>query len=99
MILKEKIKKLLEIKPQLRNSDKELLLEIFRIKGVGLTQEQEKMIKDLPAFESITRARRKAQEEYEKLQAVEVVRQARQVKETEYRSEYSNQEKFNYNEA
>ena len=75
MTIKEKIKKLLELKPQLRNSDKELLLEIFRIKGVGLTQ---------------------AQEEYEKLQAVEIVRQARQVKETEYRSEYSNQSKFNY---
>ncbi len=97
MTLKEKIKKLLEVKPQLRNSDKELLLEIFRLKGVGLTQSQEEKIRDLPAFESITRLRRKAQEEYEKLQAVEVVRQARQIKETEYRSEYSNgQEKFNY---
>jgi len=50
MTLKAKIKKLLELKPQLRNSDKELLLEIFRLKG----------------------------------------------KETEYRSGYSNQEKFNY---
>jgi len=96
MTLKEKIKKLLEWKPQLRNSDKELLLEIFRIKGVGLTQEQEKMIKDLPAFESITRARRKAQENDDNVQAIEKIRQERQVKETEYRSEYSNQEKFNY---
>jgi hypothetical protein len=97
MTLKAKIKKLLEIKPQLRNSDKELLLEIFRIKGVGLTQAQEEKIRDLPAFESITRARRKAQEEYEKLQAVEVIKQAKQVKETEYRSEYSNKQgKFNY---
>jgi len=96
MTLKQKIKELLQRYPKLRNSDKELILEIFKIKGVGLTEKQEKMIRDLPAFESITRARRKAQEEYEKLQAVEVVRQARQVKETEYRSEYSNQSKFNY---
>jgi hypothetical protein len=96
MTLKQKIKELLQRYPKLRNSDKELILEIFKIKGVGLTEKQEKMIRDLPAFESITRARRKAQEEYEKLQAVEVVRQARQVKETEYGSEYSNQSKFNY---
>ena len=96
MTLKEKIKKLLEINPRLRNSDKELLLHIFRIKGVGLTDKQEQMIRDLPAFESITRARRKAQEEISALQAVEEIRIARQVKETEYRSEYSDQEKFNY---
>ncbi len=96
MTIEEKIKKLLEWKPQLRNSDKELLLEVFRIKGVGLTQEQEKMIKDLPAFESITRARRKAQENDDNVQAIEEIRQERQVKETEYRSEYSNQSKFNY---
>ena len=96
MTLKQKIKELLQRYPKLRNSDKELILEIFKIKGVGLTEKQEKMIRDLPAFESITRARRKAQEEYEKLQAVEVIKQAKQVKETEYRSEYSNQSKFNY---
>lgn len=96
MTLREKIKSLLNDYPKLRNSDKELLLVIFRIKGVGLTDKQEQMIRDLPAFESITRARRKAQEEISALQAVEEVRQARQVKETEYRSEYCNQEKFNY---
>ena len=96
MTIEEKIKKLLELKPQLRNSDKELLLEVFRIKGVGLTQEQEKMIKDLPAFESITRARRKAQENDDNVQAIEKIRQERQAKEAEYRSEYSNQSKFNY---
>lgn len=96
MTLKEKIKTLLWRNPILRNSDKELLLEIFRIKEVGLTKAQEEMIKELPSFESITRARRKAQEEIKKLQAVEEVRQARQIKETEYRSKYSNQDKFSY---
>lgn len=53
MTLNEKIKELLRRDPRLRSSDKELFIEIFRLKELNLTKEQEEMIRDLPAFVSI----------------------------------------------
>ena len=97
MTLNEKIKELLRRDPRLRSSDKELFIEIFRLKGLNLTKEQEEMIRDLPAFVSIVRERRRVQSQIKALEAVQSVKIARQIKETEYRSEYSDkQEKFNY---
>lgn len=62
-----------------RNSDKELEIDFFDWIGVGLTDKQKSIIRDAPSLETLTRARRKIQEQGKYL-ASEEVRKERKFK-------------------
>lgn len=86
MTVKERIKIVLEQKPELRDSDKKLLLYYWKRQGLELTEEQEQIFIDkCTSAESITRARRIVQEENPDLQATEEVQEARHQKAVDYK--------------
>ncbi len=75
-----------------RNSDKELYIQVVQT----LTPEflEQPLIealrnKELPNYDTVTRTRRWAQEHIEGTQADEVVEEAREVEEENYREEFS----------
>ena len=86
MTIKDKIKLVLEQKPEMRSSDSKLLLYYWRRQGLELTPEQERIFIDkCTSSESITRARRIVQEENPDLQATEEIQETRQQKAVDYR--------------
>lgn len=86
MTVKDKIRLVLEQKPEMRSSDTKLLLYYWRRQGLELTPEQEKVFIDkCTAAESITRARRVVQEENPNLQATDEIREARNDKAVDYK--------------
>jgi hypothetical protein len=61
--LLEQVESILNHVPSARNSDKELLIVYMQKFGMDLTTEQITVFNSMPAFESITRARRIIQEQ------------------------------------
>lgn len=86
MILKNKIKLILTELPEMRDSDKKLLMYYWNKQGLNLSPAQEQifMEKCLTA-ESITRQRRIVQAENPHLRATEQVQQERHQKAVDYR--------------
>lgn len=94
MKLYKAIEHALTIRPELRNSDKELIWEVMKqmglVKTVNFFGEREAILKenfvsgDVPSLESITRARRKVQELQPGLEATSsrVKRKRKQIENT-----------------
>lgn len=58
----QRVKNILEFAPKTRNSDIELLIIYWQKAGVNLSNEQIQKIKELPSPDTLTRIRRKIQE-------------------------------------
>lgn len=85
MKLYDKVRHILETRPHTRSSDKALIWEVMT-HYEDLSSVTKEMFDDCPAFESITRARRKVQELHPNLQAVQEVKTARDNKQSNYPS-------------
>jgi len=83
MKLLSKVKRIMEVYPTSRDSDKDLLLRVWHIEGFELSYRQRAAFLKCSSAESITRARRKIQEE--ELEASEAVDNARFNKFKDYR--------------
>jgi predicted RNA-binding protein with EMAP domain len=82
MKIYDRVKKILELHPSTRNSDKRLIWQVYKDMypfGQDLTISYHDFM-ELPAFESITRARRKIQEIHPELQATKEVFEQRALK-------------------
>lgn len=88
MKLQELIKQLLEKHPVLRDSDKKLLWAVWHVKGHinDLNMIDRDSFYKAPNSESITRARRKVQENYQHLRASKDIEEERKRLEELYRS-------------
>lgn len=76
------VKQLLMKYPELRNSDKKLLWRVWEWQGIAKNViSKESFLFRAETPESITRARRKVQEEFPELQATQGIKEARSVKE------------------
>lgn len=86
MKLYDTVKQLLTVYPQLRNSDKKLLWAVWTMKGLvkvnleGVKSISRESFYKAPSSESVTRARRKIQEEFPHLQATQEVQESREEK-------------------
>lgn len=65
--------------PETRNSDKELILEVWDLMGFSLSYQQKLKFRELPSTETIRRVRQRIQAEG-KYPAIEQIRQERQLK-------------------
>ena len=63
MTTAQRVENILKASKDARNSDKDMLIIYMQKSGMNLSQEQVKKFKELPAFETLTRIRRKLQEE------------------------------------
>lgn len=88
--IKDKVRSILESNSSTRDSDKYLMLHYLRKHNkvaINMTSSEFRLLKDvfmsMPSFESITRARRKAQEENPHLKGDVVYQRA--LEEREYR--------------
>lgn len=81
------VMKILQLHPETRDSDRELILRVYHEYGVGSSDPFAYVIgrKDLPPFESIRRARQKLQAEIPELRASDKVDAMRTVEQEEYR--------------
>lgn len=79
MTIADRVKAILSAMPKTRDSDLELWLVYAYKSGLKLTPEQQEVIKGMPSFETITRVRRKLQENGKYKASAEVAR-ARQDK-------------------
>lgn len=70
----KRVESLLMYLPELRNSDKALLLAYWRKEGLELSMEQERKFMLVTTAESITRARRALRKKYPASEKVEAVR-------------------------
>ena len=61
-MLNNQIRQILLLNKKARNSDKELIIEVWKANGLRLTQDQIAIFKKLPSTESIRRTRQKIQE-------------------------------------
>ncbi|MBA3678766.1 hypothetical protein H0W80_01035 [Candidatus Saccharibacteria bacterium] len=59
----DRVEAILRAVPKTRNSDMELLIIYLQKSGMELTDKQIQIFKDAPAMETITRVRRKIQEQ------------------------------------
>ena len=67
-----KVDYLLKEKPELRDSDKKLLLSVWAIEGLGLSDRQVQIfLEKCSTAESITRARRHLKEKYPSTESVD----------------------------
>lgn len=89
------VKKTLEMYPDTRSDDFMLVAHVYLIMSNGYTSTisfngimENHTAMGLPSMESITRARRKLQNEYEELRATESMRRIRRKEEQDYK-EYS----------
>lgn len=88
--IKKTVEYILRTKPQTRNDDFILISEVYKRLGIqnfhnlDYIAHNHKRLR-LPPFETITRARRKLQQEHEELKACDIVTIARSNKEKEYR--------------
>lgn len=83
----EKVKGILETNPQARDSDA-ILIDNFYISYWSLALVLTKIRKgDWPSFESVTRARRKVQEQHPHLKGTERSRRCREKKEEEMKKD------------
>lgn len=95
----DEVKAILEQHPSARNSDFELIAIFARTHGIYRQPLGEALAiwqnRQLPPFETITRARRKLQEQYPQLRATETVRKRRAESEERHRDFYGQQKSFN----
>lgn len=89
MKLQDLIKKLLERYPDLRDSDKKLLWAVWHSRGYinDFNMIDRDSFYKAPTPESITRARRKIQENFQHLRASKVIEKERRALERLYRKE------------
>ena len=93
--IRDLVKKMLEQKPETRNSDMFLYIALVKHiedeKGLNITEKPFcyvlRNLKDLglPSFKTVERERRKVQEQNPHLQSVKKVKKMREVQEEEYR--------------
>lgn len=78
----ERIENILKASRQARNSDTELLIIYMQKSGMELTERQQAKFRTLPSFETLTRIRRKLQEQgkYPADKEVEELRYAKYTK-------------------
>lgn len=79
------VKELLEEKPERRDNDKKLIWAVLFKLGYADTYHirfQDFLDRGFPAFESITRARRKVQQDHPELRASKFIRDLRKLKES-----------------
>lgn len=86
MTTKDRVEKLLQDNPKLRDSDLWLLFAFWQAEGLVLTNEQKQHLANLTTAESITRVRRALRDKYPGSEEVEQGRYNRMV---EYIDEYS----------
>ena len=92
--VRDKVEKILIDNPICRDSDMKLTVGVWKIEGLKLSEEQEKFIQvHCSPPESITRVRRKFQEQG-KYQASPEVQQARRVEEEKIREHFSGQNRL-----
>lgn len=77
MTMHNRVLSILEAKPETRSSDRLLIEAVYDGYGVVNLPFWQVMESDLPSFETITRCRRKIQQEREDLRAVDVVENER----------------------
>lgn len=82
MTLNKIVENVLSNSVDARNNDKRLMIEVFEAKGLYFSERQKEKIMQLPSVESITRMRRKIQQEG-KYKATEKVQKMRKIKATE----------------
>lgn len=87
MNTKERVENLLKASVKARNSDIELLILYMQKSGMELSEKQIEIFRKMPSAETITRIRRKLQEEG-KYEASDAVNQARYDKMKEYQADY-----------
>lgn len=79
MNVSEAVEQALRLSEEARNTDKILILQVWESLGLHLTSQQRQKFIDLPSSESITRIRRKIQEQ-ERYPAVHKIKKARELK-------------------
>jgi hypothetical protein len=88
MTIKERVENLLKASVKARNSDIELLILYMQKSGMELSEKQIEIFRKMPSAETITRIRRKLQEEG-KYEASDAVNQARYDKMKEYQESFN----------
>lgn len=73
--------------PETRNSDKKLILKVWERFGVKVPEEFVEVYLKLPCSESITRSRRKAQEQFVELRADDKIEFARELQDMQMRKD------------
>jgi hypothetical protein len=63
MRVKDKVERVLSLKPETRDNDKLLMLYVWQIEGLNLSENQLKKWKEVSSPESIRRMRQKMQED------------------------------------
>jgi len=84
--IKNKVREILEVYPETRDSDKLLYLKYFDQIGLHLTDSQKELILTIPAFETLRRYRQKFQE-LGQYKATEGIRHKRKQAEKEWKAE------------
>ena len=84
MTVKNKIKAILTERPEMRDSDRKLLLYVWQRQGLDLTAEQERKFMDCMSAESITRARRIVQQENKHLRSSDQIQEERDNRARDY---------------
>jgi len=79
MRTKDKVARVLDQKPEARDNDKLLMLYVWQIEGLNLSESQLKKWKEVSSPESIRRMRQKFQEEGQYLASPEVEEQRYQM--------------------
>ena len=94
----DEIKDILELHPSARNDDFELIAIFARTHGIYRQPLSEALAtwqnRQLPPFETITRARRKLQEQYPHLRANDTIRHRRAESEERHREFFGQQKCF-----
>lgn len=85
-VTRNKVETILREYPETRSSDKKLLLKIWELDGLYLTEDQQKRFLNSSTAESVTRARRALKEKYP---ATEQVNEYRYSLFKEYRNDYA----------
>lgn len=86
MRIKDMVEQTLRDVPATRNSDKMLLIAVYRHLGVDVTRSFASVISDntLPSFETIRRTRQKLQEQHPELAPSDRIKKERQIKQQEF---------------
>lgn len=83
---KQLVIEILQENPRARNSDKEMYITYFRKIGIDLTKEQTQIFCEMPFdLETLRRTRQVIQNDEKRLEASEVIKKARRIKEADIR--------------
>ena len=82
--IRAKVKRLLEGHPDTRNNDKQLIIRWWNYDhSIDITDDFVTVVEKMPAFESITRARREVQKDHEHLRSDKQIKRERDRNEKE----------------